>query len=1050
MTNALQTIRQLVADFDAQKKAFLAQTYQESQVRQDFIDKFFAALGWDVTHIQQRNPYEQEVHIENKVSMAGSPKGAGQRRADYAFFLAPNFRDTKFFVEAKKPHGGIATQDNYYQTIRYGWNANTPLAILTDFEEFHVLDCRYKPDIKEALSHKVESFHYSEYVNEAKFSRIYWLFSREAVAGGSIEKRASELSKPRGGGPRGKASHRGMYKGGYQSVDEAFLVELDSYRETLAKAFKKENPTLGSEELTEAVQRTIDRLVFIRFLEDKQIEEPAIINFRTRPSAWKAFTTLCKRLEPKYNGLIFKPHKILDGKEFQPPDDTDFTNICDELADPSSPYNFDQIPISILGSIYERFLGKVVHATDKRVRVEEKPEVRKAGGVYYTPQYIVRYIVNETVGKLLYGTPTGSTKNVEPTPPSKGGEISSPHSRGEVSQRDGGVETHWKTPKEIAAMTFADIACGSGSFLIEVYAQLLEYHLRYYAANPEKRTETDVFERDGKLHLTLKKKKEILTNNVYGVDIDFQATEVTQLSLYLKLLEDVTMHDAHQFGMFKETILPDLRSNIVCGNSLIGTDIKGLGMSSDLDHLKPMDFENVFPEIFKKGSPSTSSGQGFDAVVGNPPYVRQELVGEAKDYFEATYQVAHGAADLYAYFIERGIMKTKDQGLFGYIVANKWLKASYGKPLRLFLKKFRISKLIDFGDLQVFKNATTYPCILIVKKQVPADSIDVLSISSLDFSSLEEIESKQKYVLSTTDLDDSGWNLSSSSHTSLLRTLKMGSASLQEYVGKDICRGVLSGCDDAFVIDEKTKKEILKKSPKDDELIKPYLMGRDVQRYSKPPKQRFLIFTRRGVDIDSYPAIKKHLESFKTRLEPKPKNHRGNWKGRKSGRYEWYEIQDSIEYYRELERPKIIYLKFQVKPAFTLDNEGFYPNSAVWAIPRGDKYLLGILNSKIGWFLISQHCTQIQGGFQLIWEYLKEIPIKKLDLSISKDKARHDLIVSLVEQMLEAKEKLQHAKTDGETSRLELQCKSLDRQIDEAVYELYGLTEEEIKVVEGK
>ena len=284
MQKAFETIKQLVADFKAQESAYLSPSYQESQIRKDFIDKFFTALGWDVTHTIQKNPYQQEVHNENKVHMAGS-----QRRADYAFFLTPNFRDPKFFVEAKKPSRNIANPDDYYQTIRYGWNANTPIAILTDFEEFHILDCRYKPNIKDVMSQKIEYLHYSDYANEEKFSRIYWLFSREAVANGSLEKRVAEL-------PRLKGK---TVRGGYQAVDEAFLEELDEYREILAKAFKKSNPDLQSEELTEAVQRTIDRLVFIRFLEDKQIEEPEIISLRSKKSAWNGFLALGRQLDPK-------------------------------------------------------------------------------------------------------------------------------------------------------------------------------------------------------------------------------------------------------------------------------------------------------------------------------------------------------------------------------------------------------------------------------------------------------------------------------------------------------------------------------------------------------------------------------------------------------------------------------------------------------------------------------------------------------------------------------------------------------------------------------
>jgi hypothetical protein len=280
--------------------------------------------------------------------------------------------------------------------------------------------------------------------------------------------------------------------------------------------------------------------------------------------------------------------------------------------------------------------------------------------------------------------------------------------------------------------------------------------------------------------------------------------------------------------------------------------------------------------------------------------------------------------------------------------------------------------------------------------------------------------------------------------------MKEKSISLEEYVGGHICRGVLSGYDNAFVIDEKTRTKLIRKDKRSHEIIKPYLMGRDVGRYSPLEKGRYLIFTRRGIDIENYPAVKAHLMDYQGQLAPKPRTYKGEWKGRKSGSYRWFEIQDSVDYFRELEKPKIIYLKFQVKPAFTLDMTGFYPNSAVWAIPVDDKYLLGLLNSSIGWFLISKYCTRIQGGYQLIWEYFKQLPIRTIDFTNESEKAKHDHIVSLVEQMLKAKEELASAKLDSDIQRLEHRCATLDHQIDEAVYELYGLTEEEIKIVEGK
>jgi adenine-specific DNA-methyltransferase len=176
MKQAFEAVKQLVEDFKNNEKFYLSDKYQESQARQDFIDKFFAALGWDVTHARQKNPYEQEVKIENKVSTQGS-----QRRADYAFFIAPNFRDVKFYAEAKKPAKNLKDAAFYHQTIRYGWNSGTPIAILTDFEEFHVLDCRYKPDLQDALNRQLAYFHYSEYSDEEKFKKIFYLFQNRGL-----------------------------------------------------------------------------------------------------------------------------------------------------------------------------------------------------------------------------------------------------------------------------------------------------------------------------------------------------------------------------------------------------------------------------------------------------------------------------------------------------------------------------------------------------------------------------------------------------------------------------------------------------------------------------------------------------------------------------------------------------------------------------------------------------------------------------------------------------------------------------------------------------
>ena len=652
---AFERVKQLSSIFQRNERQYLSASYSEAQARLDFIDKFWIALGWDVNHEHQTNPYEQEVKVERGVNVS-----VARKRSDYAF-LAPNFRDVLFYVEAKKPRAEVDTPDNYFQTIRYGWNSQTPLAVLTDFEQFRVLDCRYKPDIETALHRAVKKFHFTEYADAEKFKEIYHLFSREAVNDGSLEKFAATLPKA-----TGKGKQRSATGGSYQSIDEAFLLELDGYREELARSFKNKNPHLNSEELTEVTQRTVDRLVFMRFLEDKLIEpEPLIQKLGTKGTAWHDFVATSHRLDGIYNGIIFKRHALLDVPSFHV-DERVFAGIRENLAHTNSPYDFNAIPIHILGSIYERFLGKVIVATDKRAHIEEKPEVRKAGGVYYTPEYIVTYIVENTIGKLVAG----------------------------------------KTPEQISQMRFADIACGSGSFLLGLYDHLLRYHTAYYneKKNHSKALKAGCLEdKDGTLHLSLRQKKNILLNNVYGVDLDAQAVEVAQLSLFLKLLENETTASTrgHQLE-FRETMLPSLDKNIIHGNSLIGWDIlDGQLFDSDEERkLYPLDFTDKFKEVMKRG--------GFDAIVGNPPYIRiqtlQDWMPLAADYFKRSYRVAEtGNYDVYVVFVERGLSLLNESGRLGFIMPQKFCQVQFGESLRTLLSSGKhVEKIVSFTNNQVY------------------------------------------------------------------------------------------------------------------------------------------------------------------------------------------------------------------------------------------------------------------------------------------------------------------------------------------------------------
>ncbi|MGA2749893.1 MAG: DNA methyltransferase [Verrucomicrobiota bacterium] len=1053
-------MKQLVDDFRANEKFYVSPAYQEQEARRDFIDKFWLALGWDVNHEAQKNPFEQEVKVERR------EHGFSQRRADYAFYLAPNFRDVKFYVEAKKPRGDIATADNYFQTIRYGWSSSTPVAVLHDFEQFEILDCRYRPHINTALAQNLRKYHFSHYEDPEKFAEIYWLFSREAVANGSLEKFAATLPKK-----RGKAVQRGLIGTADHTIDDTFLEELDEFRDELARAFKIRNPNLDGETLTELTQRTLDRLVFLRFLEDKHIEpQNRIAYFSGKGTAWQDFIAESRRLNGIYNGIVYKEHGILDSPKFKPDDDV-FSDICERMSHLNSPYDFNAIPIHILGSIYERFLGKVIVTTDKRARLEEKPEVRKAGGVYYTPEYIVRYIVENTVGNLIVG----------------------------------------KTPAQVSEMRFADIACGSGSFLLGVYDLLIRHHTKFYNEYPRKAKGGDVVERDDGLHLSLQKKREILLNNIYGVDIDPQAVEVAQLSLYLKLLQDETPGSARNYQLeFHETLLPPLNKNIVCGNSLIGTDIlTGHLVAPDEERkLNPMDFEQRFPHIFpretgamelrevatpldfmfpgvplhgsfsykKKKMPKVAPPAapefegGFDAIVGNPPYVRQESLSAIKKYLESHYQSFDGIADLYTYFMERSLRLLKRGGLFSYIVSSSFLRATYGEPLRRYLKSVgTIQRVMDFGGLPVFANAKdTYVCIpLISKGSTPnPPRIEICKIPSLEIQNLTTYATEHSFSIPAGRFSKDAWALKSDAEAAVFeKIMQVGRRPLGEYVEKKFFRGLLTGLNEAFAITARQRREIVKQSPVSASLIKPFLGGEDIRRYHIEDDGKLMIvipcgWTRaeiakgkRGAVNSSekhawewlkknYSGIARHLTPFETALR----------KRQDQGEF-WWELRP-CDYYSYLEAPKIIFPDICKNPRFYVDRSGIYLANTAYCLGSESLYLLGLLNSRLFWFTISNISIPfgIRAGeyrYRLIYQYMEKVPIRPLDLTDPADNAKHDRMVELVEQMLAARKQLAAAQSDKDKDFYTNRCDGLDRQIDAMVYDLYGLTPDEIKIVEG-
>ena len=532
MPEAPKRIKELVEKYKLNYTRY--RDYNEEQIKQEFINPLFDALGWDIYNKNDIAPQYRDVIFEDSLRI-----NKEVRAPDYCFQLPGK---KMFFVEAKKPSVNIKEKkESAFQVRSYAWSAKLPLSILTDFEELAIYDTRVKPNKRDKAGiARLDYFTYDEYVD--RWDDLYNIFSKEAVLKGSFDQYAEDNKKKRG----------------TEEVDEAFLSDLEEWRELLAKNIALRNPDTSIEELNYAVQHILDRIVFLRMCEDRRIEKYGKLrSLKDENSIYEKFCELCVEADDKYNSGLFH-FKVQKGRDTIPDqitlglkiDDGVFKTIFTKLYYPESPYIFNFISPEILGHTYEQFLGKVIRLTDgHRAKVEEKPEVKKAGGVYYTPQYIVDYIVDNTIGKLVKG----------------------------------------KTPNKVSELKILDPACGSGSFLLGAFNYLLKWHLNYYTKRKDRDRLIDkIYQfRPGEYRLTIREKKKILINNIYGVDIDPQAVEVTKLSLLLKVLEDESKDELEeQKTLFKERALPDLDSNIKCGNSLIGSEI----FDEDIEDIEKINF----------------------------------------------------------------------------------------------------------------------------------------------------------------------------------------------------------------------------------------------------------------------------------------------------------------------------------------------------------------------------------------------------------------------------------------------------------------------------
>jgi len=981
---APKEIIDLVERFESNKASYKSGYYNETQLRREFVDPFFKALGWDIDNEQGFAEAYKDVIHEDAIKVGGTT-----RAPDYSFRIGGQ---RKFFLETKKPSVDIKDDIHpAFQLRRYAWTAKLPLSILTDFEEFSVYDCSVKPDKADKPSKgRIYYLTYKDYLT--KWDEIAGIFSKNAILKGSFDKYALDKK-----GKRGTAE-----------VDTAFLDEIAGWREILARNIALRNPDLSTKDLNYAVQVIINRIVFLRICEDRGIER--LMKLQDLLNGERIYPRLCeffRQADERYNSGIFHFEKE-PGRESPDTltlnliiDDKPLKEIIKRLYYPDSPYEFSVLPAEILGQVYEQFLGKVIRLTEgHRAVVEDKPEVKKAGGVKYTPAYIVGAIVKKTLGPTLEG----------------------------------------KTPLAAVLISVLDPACGSGSFLIVAYQYLLDWHREWYLKNlvpllesgmkpssPEirqmlpgarngpgkkgrkKEPELPIYQgRGGEWRLTTAERKRVLLNNIYGVDIDRQAVEVTKLSLLLKVLEgenDETI--SKQLKLFQERALPDLGKNIKCGNSLIGWDILednlGLG-TEEIERINPFDWNKEFSNIFLRG--------GFNVVMGNPPYVRINRLTEEKFYYKNRYKSASGSYDIYVLFMEKALKLICPDGKVGLITPNKYFVSDYGSEIRdLILNHADLYEIVDLGKCKsVFQGAQISTAISFYRKANHTDNVALKILTDENVRQILEIEAiitPRKEIVTNDGCIRVYQDTISQRITEKMfnDSEPLGNSSVA-YV-----RTGIMGFDywslEPFVDDAN--------------------MGRRIATNSYIDRYQFLW----GKKVKIYKR-----EFFNPRLDPRCKVLNGNTLSLFSSK-------------------KILVRGVARRLTATLDDEGIGMLVAVHSV-QGKKYdnkfLLGLLNSKLfNWLhVIRFYSARIpEGSLRYPISFLLDLPIRTLDLVIDDDNNRYNRIINLVDQMLNLHKQLPEARTPHEQTIIQRQIEAIDRQIDAQVYELYGLTEEEVKIVES-
>lgn len=892
---------------------------KETELLPDFLsDVFGAVLGYAGPPAEPCTiRREALVKVDGKFADAALGRFTARDAAFAAVVEGKGPRDPLDRPFAGRKRSAVEQALNYAVQLRIDWY------LVTNLKEIRLFNKRHD-------THTFERFDLTRTAHDdAEFRRFTFLLGAE------------RLTDP--AGPHLDALLTDSVTLGRRLTGQ-FYADYRGLRQSLFDALRAHNPDRDPGRLLAATQKILDRVLFVAFCEDRDLLPGDIIaraythrdDFNPRP-VWHNFVGLFRAVDrgnealhvAKYNGGLFADDPYLDGLTVPDAVCERFRELAEyEFGTPDGDTDDDAplIDVEILGHIFEQSISDLeemhrgLSAAPAETPARAAPTKRKKEGAFYTPAFVTRYVVAETLGPVLRerfeqlraGHEAKAAARVKAV-------LADPRTftaDALTAPRRAALAAFWEAWLDaLETVRVVDPSCGSGAFLIEAFDQLyLEYA----------RAQGHLTELAGATLFDVR--RTILTKNLFGMDLNGEAVEIARLSCWIKTAE-------------RGKELTSLDANIQTGNSVVAEP-------DPLTH-----WRQRFTAAFADG--------GFDVVIGNPPYVRQEWISADKPFLKQHYRAYDGVADLYVYFYELGLNLLKPGGRLGFIVTNKWMKAGYGEPLRrLFGETAWVESVIDLGhNKEIFPDADVFPCILVARKpsasEPPPDDARVCVLPRERFR-VEDL-SRQAVELGSpvprTRFGPEPWNLEPPGVAALMAKIKGKGVPLKEFGKAKPYRGILTGFNDAFLIDTPTREKLIDESPGCDAVIKKYLRGQDVDRWHLEWAGQWIIFARRGIDIEQYPSIKRHLQNYRDQLEPKPKGWSGKvWSGRKTGSYKWYELQDSVDYWREFEKPKIFYQVIQFHPSYAIDRLGLFGNDKTFILPTDDYYLLGMLNSPLIWW----------------------------------------------------------------------------------------------------